>query len=75
MAELKEPVTYTVTITDAGCEAGITSAREAYNAGLDLAEGQAVEDHADHLASNQDYVQFVMGRAAEDYCGKFGHAG
>lgn len=50
---------YIVTIEDPAHVAGITAAREAYNAGLP-------EDGVP-IASNEDYVQFVMHRAADSY--------
>ena len=56
--------TYTVTITDPAHVAGITAAREAYNATLP-------EDGVP-LDTNEAYVQFVMGRAAESYAKQYG---
>ncbi len=58
---------FTITIDDEAQLAGITAAREAFNLGLALTEGQAVEDHPEYLAADKDYVQFVMSRAAESY--------
>ena len=54
---------YTVTITDPALVAGITSAREAYNASLP-------EDGVP-LDTNEAYVQFVMSRAAESYAKQY----
>jgi hypothetical protein len=77
-------MTYTFTITDPSHLAGITAARAAYNATLSLApasgvEGepgyvpaQAPEDHPEYLGSDQAYVQFVMGKAAESYARQYG---
>ena len=56
--------TYTVTITDPAHVAGIIAAREAYNATLP-------EDGVP-LDTNEEYVQFVMGRAAESYAKQYG---
>lgn len=64
--------TFNVTITDASHLAGITAARNAYNAGLSVAEGEAVEDHPDFIATDVAYVQFVMARAAESYAKQHG---
>ena len=62
--------TYGITITDPAHVAGITAAREAYNAALlALAEG---EEGAQPLATNEEYVQFVMARAAESYARQYG---
>lgn len=56
--------TFTVTITDPAHIAGITAAREAYNAQC------AQDDPA--ITTNDDYVQFVMTRAAESYAKQYG---
>ncbi len=58
---------FTVEITDKAQLAGITAAREAYNASLP--EG---EDAPEPLADDAEYVQFVMGRAAESYALQYG---
>ncbi len=58
---------FTVEITDKAQLAGITAAREAYNASLP--EG---EDSPEPLADDAEYVQFVMGRAAESYALQYG---
>lgn len=59
-------MTFQVTINDADKLAGITKAREAYNASLpEPTEGQ---EHPDgYLATDAEYVQFVMDKAAESY--------
>lgn len=76
--------TFQVTITDPAHLAGITAAREAFNASLQLAPAQGVEgeegyvpaqeleDHPDYKATDGDYVQFVMSRAAESYANQYG---
>lgn len=64
--------TFSVTISDAAQLAGITAARNAYNASLPLAEGQAVEDHPDYLATDLAYVRFVMTNAAASYAVQYG---
>lgn len=58
--------TFIVTITDPAHIAGITAAREAYNAGL-------APDEAP-LATDAEYVEFVMARAAESYARQYGEA-
>lgn len=75
---------FTITITDPAQLAGITAARAAFNDGLTLAGAQGVEGeegyvpaqtleaHPDFIASDQAYVQFVMGRAAESYARQYG---
>jgi len=60
--------TYAVTITDPTHVAGITAAREAYNAALpEPAEGETKPV----IETNEEYVQFVMGRAAESYAAQY----
>ncbi len=56
--------TFTVTIADPAHIAGITAARDAYNA------QRAQDDPV--IATNDDYVQFVMARAAESYAKQYG---
>lgn len=56
--------TFIVTITDPAHIAGITAAREAYNA-------QRFQDDP-VIATNGDYVQFVMARAVESYAKQYG---
>jgi hypothetical protein len=63
---------FTVTITDPAHLAGITAAREAKNAALNLDEGQAREGHPDYIATDAAYVQFVMAKAAESYANQYG---
>lgn len=55
---------FTVTVTDPAHLAGITAAREAYNAALP-------EDGAP-LATDAEYIQFVMSKAAESYANQHG---
>ena len=58
---------FTVTITDQSHLAGITAARAVYNNSLPIQEDEAVENHPNYKATDQDYVQFVMSKAAESY--------
>jgi hypothetical protein len=53
-------MTFTIEITDSSHLAGITAAREAYNA-------SQPEGSESLLAADADYVQFVMAGAAESY--------
>ena len=53
-------MTFTIEITDSSHLAGITAAREAYNA-------SQPEGSESLLATDADYVQFVMASAAESY--------
>ena len=53
-------MTFTIQITDPSHLAGITAAREAYNA-------SQTEGSENLLATDADYVQFVMASAAESY--------
>lgn len=64
--------TFSISISDASQLAGIAAARAAYNAALPLAEGQAVEDHPDYLATDTAYVRFVMTNAAASYAVQYG---
>ena len=57
--------TYTVTIAEQRRIDGITAAREAYNAGIPV-------DGPGPFPSNDEYVQFVMERAAESYANQYG---
>lgn len=59
--------TFTVMITDPAHVAGITAAREAYNA------SRSEDDSV--MATNDEYVQFVMARAAESYAKQYGTEG
>lgn len=75
--------TFSITITDPAHLAGIAAARAAFNDALSLApaqgeEGgedyvpaQTLEAHPDYIATDEAYVQFVMGRAAESYAGQY----
>ncbi len=66
---------YTVTITDAAQVAGITAAREAYNAALpdyvDEETGEATT-HPDTLDTDAAYVQHVVSAAAANYAARYG---
>lgn len=53
---------FTVTINDADSLAGITAARQRYN--LDNPDNQ--------IASDADYVQYVMESASADYARRYG---
>jgi hypothetical protein len=53
-------MTFTIEITEQSHLAGITAAREAYNA-------SQPEDSENLLATDAEYVQFVMASAAESY--------
>lgn len=53
-------MTFTIEITDSSHLAGITAAREAYNA-------SQPEGSENLLSSDAEYVQFVMASAAESY--------
>lgn len=67
--------TFTVEITDENKLAGITAAREAYNASLSATiqdeEGNEVAN-PDILETDDEYVQFVMDKAAESYAKQYG---
>lgn len=68
---------FTIDITDPASVAGITAAREQHNTSLpelrdDDGNVQPEEDHPDYLATDADYVQHVMGKAAESYAKSFG---
>lgn len=54
---------FTVTISDPAHLAGITAAREAYNASLPEDEPAMLTD--------AEYVQFVMSKAAESYANQY----
>jgi len=59
---------YSIVINDPAHVAGITSARKAYNAALpEPAEGETKPV----IETNEAYVQFVMGRAAESYAAQY----
>jgi len=67
--------TFTITIDDSSHLAGITAAREAYNDLLPLTiiddEGTEIAN-PEILATDADYVQFVMSKAAESYAKQYG---
>ncbi len=65
-------MTFEIEITDTAHLAGITAAREAYNAALVVIEGEAAEDHPNYVATDADYVQFVLERAAASYANQYG---
>jgi len=62
---------FTVTITDTSALAGITAARAVYNAPLGETD-QERQAHDDYIATDADYVQFVMLRAADSYASQYG---
>ena len=69
--------TFTITITEPAHLAGITSAREAYNAALPGAfdsAGQPILPAPGTLATDAAYVQFVMAKAAESYANQYPEA-
>jgi hypothetical protein len=57
---------FTVTITDPAKLAGISKAREAYNAANAQVQGFVP------LATDAEYVQFVMDKASESYANQYG---
>jgi hypothetical protein len=57
--------TYNVTIVEQRKVDGITAAREAYNADIPI-------DSPGPFPTNDEYVQFVMDRAAESYANQYG---
>jgi CBS domain-containing protein len=57
---------FTITIVDPTHLAGISSARAAYNAALP--EGH---DPSEEIATDADYVHFVMLKAAESYANQY----
>jgi len=68
---------FTVEITDPAALAGIAAAREARNSTLaqrkaDSGDDAPIEAHPEHLASDADYVQFVISGAAASYARQFG---
>lgn len=69
---------FNVTIDDKYKLAGLTAAREAKNNSLVPEKDKdgkylPIEKHIDYLATNQDYVQFVMDKACESYAKSFGY--
>lgn len=67
--------TFTITIDDESHLAGIASARATYNASLQTtitdAEGNE-SPNPELLNTDEEYVQFVMSRAAESYAKQYG---
>jgi hypothetical protein len=68
---------FTVEITDPAALAGIGAAREARNYILaqrkaDGGDDAPIEAHPEYLASDADYVQFVISGAAASYVRQFG---
>lgn len=58
--------TFTIEITDESQLAGITAAREAYNASL-----PEDEDAPQPLATDGEYIQFVMDSASQSYANQY----
>lgn len=66
---------FTVEITEASHLAGITAAREAYNAALEATiadEGGTEIPNPALLGTDAEYVSFVMQKAAESYSIQYG---
>ena len=66
--------TFTVETTDEAHLAGITAARTAYNNSLpeNITDEEGNEiPNPDILETDADYVQFVMGKAAESYANQY----
>lgn len=59
-------MTYTITTTSEE-DAGLTAAREAYNAAIPDTEEAPRASHPDYKADNQAYASFVMAGAFESY--------
>lgn len=70
--------TFSVTITDTHQLAGITAARNAYNAAVPATlpdpktPGAMIQDPAALMATDAAYVSFVMGMAAQSYAKQYG---
>lgn len=67
--------TFTITINEQSHLAGITAAREAYNMSLaqTIVNDQNEEiPNPDLLETDEEYVQFVMYKAAESYSKQYG---
>lgn len=66
--------TFTITIEDESHLAGISAAREAYNAALPQTIVVDEEEVANPelLETDAEYVQFVMSKAAESYAKQYG---
>lgn len=66
---------FTLSITDERLLDGITAAREAYNNSLPAtvvdADGDEIPNPA-ILDTDEEYVQFVMSKAAESYANQYG---
>jgi DNA-directed RNA polymerase subunit K/omega len=66
---------FNVTITEASHLAGITAARVKYNENLSETitdeEGNEIPNPA-LIETDEDYVQFVMSKAAESYSNQYG---
>jgi hypothetical protein len=68
---------FTVEITDPAALAGIAAAGEARNAALaektpDGGDDAQIAAHPEYLASDADYMQFVISGAAASYARQFG---
>lgn len=63
---------FTVEITDPSLLAGITDSRNAHNLALPLNVSEKIEDHPDYKATDNDYVSFIITKAAESYAKQFG---
>ena len=66
--------TFTIEITDASKLAGITAARNKYNENISATiteEGSEIPNPA-LIETDEDYVQFVMDKAAESYANQYG---
>ena len=59
---------FTIEITDETHLAGITAARTAYNSAMQDAEIANPE----LISTDEEYIQFVMSRAAESYAKQYG---
>ena len=67
--------TFTIEITGSSKLAGITAARNKYNENLPatiLDEEQNEIPNPAILETDEDYVQFVMDKAAESYANQYG---
>lgn len=67
--------TFTIEITGTSKLAGITAARNKYNENLPatiLDEEQNEIANPSVLETDEDYVQFVMDKAAESYANQYG---
>lgn len=66
--------TFTITIDDEAKLAGITAARVRYNDNLPatIIVDEVEVPNPDLLETDEDYVQFVMDKAAESYANQYG---